>query len=331
MARSGRLDGTVMTACYSVRQLVRTFRAGRGRPPVRASDGIDLDVQPAEVFGLLGPNGAGKTTLARQLMGLLRPDSGGIRLLGRDLVAEPRLAARCCAYLAQDEPALAELPARLAVETTARLRGVARRRAAEAAGELLEELGVGGLADRPVRRLSGGERRLVGVAAALIGDRSVLVLDEPTAGLDPVSRRAVWAAVERRRASRAVTVVLVTHNVLEAETVLDRVAVLDGGRLIACDTPGRLKAALGGDVRLEVVWRADPPLSEPVVAELAGRATVAGRRWTVRLPHPAARAALDRLTGGPAVEALDDFTLAMPTLEDVYLSLGGHSDDLERG
>jgi ABC-2 type transport system ATP-binding protein len=117
--------------------------------------------------------------------------------------------------------------------------------------------------------------------------------------------------------------------VLEAEAVLDRVAVLDTGRVIACDTPGRLKAQVSDEVRLELIWRATPPLTDPVVASLAARAEVRGRRWSLHMPVAEARAALGSLTGGPALAALDDFTLATPTLEDVYLALGGRARDLE--
>ena len=124
--------------------------------------------------------------------------------------------------------------------------------------------------------------------------------------------------------------VLVTHNVLEAETVLDRVAVLDQGRVIAEDTPGRLKALVSDKVRLDLVWRHEPPLDDPTVAMLAARATVVGNRWSTSLEPREAREALGRLTGGPAFAALDDFTLATPSLEDVYLTLGGAARDLER-
>jgi ABC-2 type transport system ATP-binding protein len=108
------------------------------------------------------------------------------------------------------------------------------------------------------------------------------------------------------------------------------VAILDSGRVIACDTPGRLKASVSEDVRLDVVWRSDPPLDDSAVALLAARAHRDGRRWSARMKELEARAALDGLLGGPALRCLDDFTLATPTLEDVYLALGGRSDDLER-
>lgn len=303
-----------------VRGLCRTYGT------VRALDGVDVEVHAGEVFGLLGPNGAGKSTFVRCLVGLLAPDAGEVTLLGHDVVRHPERAARAAAYLAQDEAALADLTPPKAVELTGRLRGLPTAEAKQAARDLVDELG---LADRPLVRLSGGERRLAAVAAALVGDRPVLVLDEPTTGLDTAARRNVWAALDRRRAAGA-TVVLVTHNVLEAETVLDRVAVFDNGRVIACDTPGRLKAAVSDDVRLDLVWRADPPLHDPTVAHLADISERTGRRWSARLPAEDARNALGRLTSGEAFAALDDFTLATPTLEDVYLALGGRARDLER-
>ena len=161
-----------------------------------------------------------------------------------------------------------------------------------------------------------------------MGERPVLVLDEPTTGMDPVARRAVWAAVDRRRARHGATVLLVTHNVIEAETVLDRVAVIDQGKVIACDTPAGLKARVSGEVRLELVWRSAAPLDVPEVAALAPLAAESGRRWVLRLAPQDARAAVAAVTGGPAFAALDDFTLATPSLEDVYLALGGRMKGL---
>ncbi|MFI0219607.1 ABC transporter ATP-binding protein [Streptomyces lydicus] len=318
----------------AVRDLVKTYPAMRGRrgaaqaPAVRANDGITLDVRRGEIFGLLGPNGAGKSTLVRQLTGLLRPDSGSIAALGHDLVRHPERAARLLGYLGQESTALDEMTVALAVETTGRLRGLATRAARAERDAVVEELGLTGLAGRALKKLSGGQRRLACVATALIGERPLLVLDEPTTGMDPVARRAVWAAVDRRRAERGATVVLVTHNVLEAESVLDRVAVIDRGRVIACDTPGGLKDRVSDEVRLELVWRDRPPLDVPEVAALEPAARVSGRRWTLRLPADRARAAVAAVAGGPAFAALDDFTLATPSLEDVYLALGGRGEGL---
>ncbi|MFE9247532.1 ABC transporter ATP-binding protein [Streptomyces sp. NPDC007088] len=317
-----------------VRDLVKTYPALRGRrgqpaaPAVRATDGIDLDVRRGEIFGLLGPNGAGKSTLVRQLTGLMRPDSGSVHLLGHDLVRHPERAARLLAYLGQESTALDELTVSLAAETTARLRGLDLPEARRARDAVLDELGLTDIAARPLKKLSGGQRRLACFAAALVGERSVLVLDEPTTGMDPVARRAVWAAVDRRRADHGVTVLLVTHNVIEAETVLDRVAVLEQGRVIACDTPAGLKSRVAHEVRLELVWREQAPLEVPEVAALRHSAVESGRRWTLRLGPDEARAAVSAVTGGAAFRALDDFTLSTPSLEDVYLALGGRTKGL---
>lgn len=316
-----------------VRDLVKVYPAARGRrgrpatPEVRASDGVDIRVGRGEIFGLLGPNGAGKSTLVRQLTGLMRPDSGSVEVLGHDVVRHPERAARLLAYLGQESTALDELTVSLAVETTARLRGLETARARAQRDDVLDELGLTELASRPLKKLSGGQRRLACFATALVGERQLLVLDEPTTGMDPVARRAVWSAVDRRRAERGTTVLLVTHNVIEAETVLDRVAVLDHGKVIACDTPTGLKEKVAGEVRVELVWRERAPVDVPEVAALRSSAVESGRRWTLRLAPEEARAAVAAVTGGSAFAALDDFTLATPSLEDVYLALGGRGGD----
>jgi ABC-2 type transport system ATP-binding protein len=289
---------------------------------------VSLEIRRGEIFGLLGPNGAGKSTLVRQLTGLMRPDSGSVGILGHNIVRYPERASRILAYLGQESSALDELTVSLAAETTGRLRGLDLRTARAERDAVVEELGLGAIASRPLKKLSGGQRRLACFAAALVGERPLLVLDEPTTGMDPVARRAVWAAVDRRRAESGATVVLVTHNVIEAETVLDRVAVLDRGRVIACDTPAGLKEKVAGEVRLELVWRERAPLDVPAVAALRASAVESGRRWSLRLGPDEARAAVAAVTGGPAFAALDDFSLTTPSLEDVYLALGGEAKGL---
>ncbi|MFE2039659.1 ABC transporter ATP-binding protein [Streptomyces sp. NPDC059477] len=313
----------------AVRGLTKTYPAVRGRRgvpatvEVRAADDVRLDVLRGEIFGLLGPNGAGKSTVVRQLTGLMRPDRGSVEILGHDIVRHPERASRILAYLGQESTALDELTVSLAAETTGRLRGLPVKRARAERDDVLDELGLAPIAGRALNKLSGGQRRLACFAAALVGERPLLVLDEPTTGMDPVARRAVWSAVDRRRAERGTTVLLVTHNVIEAETVLDRVAVLDRGRVIACDTPTGLKERVAGEVRVELVWRERAPLDVPEVAALREAAVESGRRWTLRLAPDEARAVVATVTGGAAFAALDDFTLATPSLEDVYLALGG--------
>ncbi|MHA6759236.1 ABC transporter ATP-binding protein [Streptacidiphilus sp. PAMC 29251] len=321
-----------MVACASVRGLTKEYRTGRGAKTraVLANSDISLEIRRGEVFGLLGPNGAGKSTLVRQLTGLLRPDRGSIDILGHDIVRHPERAARLLGYLGQESTALDELTVSLAVETTARLRGLSQPQARAERDAVLAELALEPIADRPLAKLSGGQRRLACFATVLVGERPLLVLDEPTTGMDPVARRAVWAALDRRRSEQGVTVLLVTHNVIEAETVLDRVAVVDEGRIIACDTPGGLKALVDGDVRLDLVWREEAPRDLPLVVALAARAVRNGRRWTVRTTPEEARELVAEVTSGPAFAALDDFSLSTPSLEDVYLLLGGRHEGLAR-
>jgi ABC-2 type transport system ATP-binding protein len=315
-ARAGQPLGDTGDVVCAVRGLTKTYPAVRGRrgvpatPEVRATDDVALDIRRGEIFGLLGPNGAGKSTLVRQLTGLMRPDSGSVHILGHDIVRHPERAARILAYLGQESTALDELTVSLAAETTGRLRGLEARHARAERDAVLEELGLTSIAARPLKKLS-------------VGERPLLVLDEPTTAMDPVARRAVWSAVDRRRAEHGTTVLLVTHNVIEAETVLDRVAVLDQGRVIACDTPAGLKEQVAGEVRVELVWRERAPLDVPEVAALREGAVESGRRWTLRLAPEEARAVVATVTGGAAFSALDDFTLATPSLEDVYLALGG--------
>jgi len=274
---------------------------------------VSFDLHAGEVLGLLGPNGAGKTTLVRLVVGLLAPEEGAVELDGdvREVVA----------YLPQEEIALDEVPVRVALEQTARLRGLGRDGARSASATIVDELDLADVLDRPCGRLSGGQRRLAGIACAIVGDRPLLVLDEPTTGLDPLARRAVWEALGRRRDAGA-AVLLVTHNVNEAETVLDRVAVVSHGRVLVCDTPGHVKGLAGDEVRLELVWSGEPP-ADPVVEGIARCSAIRGRRWSARMPAAEARAALAWLTAGSTLESLDDFTLSMPTLEDAYLALGG--------
>jgi ABC-2 type transport system ATP-binding protein len=313
-------------AAYDVRGLVKCYRGSR-QPAVA---GVDLAVGAGDIVGLLGPNGAGKSTLVRQLVGILRPDSGTISCFGHDLAGRPGEAARFVGYLAQDEKALDELPVQVAVETTGRLRGLSRSAAAAETEALLAELQLGAFGRRPMLRLSGGQRRLVGLAAALIGDRPVLVLDEPTTGLDPAARRLVWAALTRRRDERGTTVVVVTHNAAEAEAILDRVAILDRGRLIALDSPAALKASLGDRVHLDVTWRGDPPADDDVITDLRRRSTVTGAHWAVRLPAGQAQRVLLKLTDPALAGEVDDVRVTTPSLDDVYLAAGVSAGDLER-
>src|SRR5918912_3109248 len=214
---------------------------------VQALDRIDLEVPAATIFGLLGPNGAGKTTTIRVLSTILLPDGGRAEVLGHDVVREPKAVRERIGLAGQYAAVDGNLTGRENLRLIGRLVHLPRRTIAEHAAELLERFELTDAADRPVRTYSGGMRRRIDLAAALMNRPPVLFLDEPTTGLDPYSRNEVWRMVEELVAD-GTTVVLTTQYLEEADRLASRVAVVDEGHVIANDTPARLKARLGSTV-----------------------------------------------------------------------------------
>ena len=286
---------------------------------VHANDGLDFAIEAGEVFGVLGPNGAGKSTLVQQMVGLSVPTKGEIRLFGQAVRPHDRRVRATVGYLAQRPLALYDLRAREAVVDTGRLRGLGRREAEDQAARLLAETGLADRKERLVGNLSGGEHRLVGLATALIGEPPVLILDEPTNELDPVARRRVWDMLMRRR-EQGTTIILVTHNVLEAERVVGRVAIMASGRIAAIGTPGELKGRLHAKVRLEVALRSEVLSLREWLR--SGR-RVGERRWSLELARGELGEALARLGEPGTSSEIDDLRVASPSLEDVYLSCHG--------
>lgn len=293
---------------------------------VIANAEISLQVEAGEVFGLLGPNGAGKTTLVRQIVGLLRPTSGEISVFGRPVHharTDKLWVARRISYLAQGPLPFGELTPAEVVEWTGRLRGLPSSSAAAQGARLAEALHLDAFWTRPLRKLSGGQRRLVQVATALTGELPALILDEPTTDVDPRLRRAIWDLVGARAQSGA-AVILVTHDIAEAEHVLDRVAILDHGRLIANGTPRDLKGALARRTRVEVVLSEDAAAeADSVVATFPEGATRTGLRITGWVPADEAIRTLEKITTGTGIHRFEDVRLITPTLEDVYLHASG--------
>jgi ABC-type multidrug transport system ATPase subunit len=287
---------------------------------VVANDGLDLDIHRGEVFGLLGPNGAGKTTLIKQMVGLLRPTAGDIHLFDRDVVREPDVIPHYVAYLSQTLMSLYAYRVREAIYYTGILRGLPAHEAGAQTDDLLERLHFAHLSKRLVRNLSGGQKQLVAVASALIAYRPVIVLDEPTNNLDPVARRLVWDVLDEIKKHWGVTVIFVTHNVLEAEQVLTRVAIIDEGRVIALGTPNELKALVASQVRLEFHLKGgDPRL------RLAGfdAELLPDGCWRVMTQQHQIRGTIERLIQEIGLENMDDLRVLPPSLEDVYLALDG--------
>ena len=309
-----------------VRDLTKSYKGAQDSAP--ANDHLSLQIKRGEVFGLLGPNGAGKTTLVLQVLGLLEPTSGSISVEGVDVVAHPDQVKRFAGYMPQARIAMRNIELDRALTITGRLRGLTHRAARQQAEELVARLELDEHRAKFVGQLSGGLLRVAAFALALIGDPRLVVFDEPTNELDPVRRRIVWETIRDLGRTRPITCVVVTHNVLEVERVVDRVAMVDHGRVVALGTPGALKAQLGDAVRLEVVVKPEanrPNHLEVVRQRLAPLGTVVELRpghFAVFIPRHRLGSAVDTVVaelGG----TLDDFRLAPPSLEDVYIHLAG--------
>src|SRR4051794_21326757 len=234
-------------APISVRGLARSFKTRDGS--VDAVRGIDFEVRAGEIVGLLGPNGAGKTTTLRMLTTLLEPTSGSATVAGFDLKQQARDVRRNIGYVAQ----IGAMPAAGTVVgeeliTQARLQGMSKADAQRRLTEVAPKLNLDGLVDRALSELSGGQRRRFDVALGLMHTPSVVFLDEPTTGLDPQSRANLWDHIRSLREETGTTILLTTHYLDEADALADRILVMDGGKLVADDTPDALKARISGDV-----------------------------------------------------------------------------------
>jgi len=311
------------TVVYEVQSLTKVY-PGAARP---ANEDISLTVHGGEIFGLLGPNGAGKTTLVRQLAGLLAPTRGAIRLFGVDITRAPHAVPAQVAVQPQSAAALLGLSVRESVYHTGRLRGLTPVAARAATDETLALLSLGSLAGRRVRTLSGGEKRLVLLAVTLVGDRPVLILDEPTNELAPEMRRLVWDHLLALNAAGR-TIVLVTHDVLEAERVIARVGLVNHGRLMALGPTSELRSRVDQRVRLELAFgEATGEDGGDHLTDLLGTEAKVlyrtGDRVLILLPRSAVRDALAVLADRFGATGVTDLRVTGPSLEDVYLQLGG--------
>jgi ABC-2 type transport system ATP-binding protein len=303
--------------------LTKVYRTG-----TRANDAIDLAIDEGEVFGLLGHNGAGKTTLVNQVVGLLRPTSGTIRIDGRDMVADPGLARRLCSFQAQSQVPIDGLTPRQAIELLGQLRGGSRSEVVSRRERLTEALDLNEWLDVDASRLSGGVKRLVAFAMAAVVPGRVVMLDEPTNDVDPVRRRLLWRQV-RTLADHGAAVLLVTHNVIEAERSVDRLAILDEGQVIAEGTPAELKGRLGAPLRLELVM--DPNAEAVPVSPFGLSAMPVGNRVMVGVPTNGAEQAVAWAESLQRAGLVEEFTLGPATLEDVYVALMGGADARSAG
>jgi ABC-2 type transport system ATP-binding protein len=302
-----------------VSKLSKTYPGG-----VEAVKGISFEVAAGEVFGLLGPNGAGKSTTVGMLTTTIEPTGGTARLAGFDVAAQPLAARGVSSVVFQEAVVDRSLTGRRNLEIHARLWGVDPRETGPRIEELAATLGLGDLLERPVGSYSGGERRRLEIARALVSHPRVLFLDEPTVGLDPRIRAELLDVIAALRNRTELTVLLTTHYLDEAERLCDRVAIIHAGRVVALDTPAALLAQLGRQlVELRVDGSVDSALAQLRDRGVAGQdAFAVGSRLTVPLHET---------SSGDAIAAIHELGLAgaisarEPTLDDVYLRLTGDS------
>jgi ABC-2 type transport system ATP-binding protein len=319
-----------MTDCaIEARQLVKTYAVRGKKQGIRALDGLDISVPRGMIYGLLGPNGAGKSTTVKILTSLARPDSGTARVDGIDVLARPGQVRHVIGVVAQRSGADPAATGRENLILQGRLYGLRGGAGRARAEELLAHFGLTEAAGRLVKTYSGGMQRRLDVALGLMHRPAVLFLDEPTTGLDPESRAALWAEIARLAAGEGMTVLLTTHYLEEADRLADRLAIVDRGRVVTSGTPDDLKGELRGDavhVELPASWAdggagADPALVRRALAALPAvrDVLIAGRDVSARSDDGAAAvpvvlAALQRAGVNAASVAV-----ARPSLDDVYL------------
>jgi len=299
---------------------------------VTALDGLDLEVPTGTVLGLLGPNGAGKTTAVSVLTTLISPDSGWARVAGLDVVAEPQrvrsLIGLSGQYAAVDE----HLTATENLEMIGCLYGMTRREARKRAEDLVEQFRLTDSAHRPLKTFSGGMRRRIDLAGALLADPPVLFLDEPTTGLDPRSRGELWDAI-RNRVADGTTVVLTTQYLEEADQLANEIVVIDHGRAIARGTSQELKRHVGGEhLDVHLARPEDIGRVESIVASVAsGAVRIVADEALVSVPVASGVDALSSVLNELQAANIDvvDIGLRRPTLDDVFMELTGHAAEVE--
>jgi ABC-2 type transport system ATP-binding protein len=324
-ALSGRTTGPPASApLLEARGL--TVRFGK----VTALDGLDLTAPAGQVLAILGPNGAGKTTFVRSVATLVRPSSGQLLVRGLDVERDAARVRRDIGLAGQFAAVEPTMTGRENLEMTARLFGHGRASAQQAAATVIDQLSLEEVADRRTSTYSGGQRRRLDLGASLVGGPRLLLLDEPTTGLDPVSRREVWDAV-RGLAAAGTDILLTTHYLDEADELADHAVVIDHGRVIASGTVSELKASIGQDV-IEVAVAS--PAKVDAVGQILERVTASqprldagGRRISALAPGgPAALAAVIGCLEDAAI-GVDEIGLRRPTLDEVFVTLTGDEAD----
>jgi ABC-type multidrug transport system ATPase subunit len=311
-------ESICMAVAYSINNLTKIYKGLNHK----ANDQITLNIRQGEIFGLLGPNGAGKSTLINQLTGLIRPTSGSIRLFGIDIVKRPHIIPDYVSLQSQRLVALRDLYAEEALQYTGQLRGCSSADAHQQTNALIEEMGLGDFRHRLIRQLSGGQARLLNLSLAFIGNKPIQIFDEPTNDLDPVVRKQVWEKMLRLHQD-GITIIIVTHNVMEAERVIQRVGIINHGQLLAVGAIGELKARVDQRIRLELILKPEHTEYHKQFASLGEVRSLSEHHWMLLCYRETTREAIDHILTQIGLDKLEDFRILTPSLEDVYLQLGG--------
>jgi len=291
---------------------------------IKANDNISLAVSEGEVFGLLGPNGAGKTTLVNQIIGLAVPTSGMITINGVNIVANPGYAREACSFQAQVQAPISGLSVLQAIELVGRIRGGRKPDVRKRAMELIEKLELVEWQKTMGLIISGGVRRLVAFCMAAVTPGKIVILDEPTNDIDPLRRRQLWQEVQTL-AKRGSAVLLITHNVLEAERVVDRLAIVDQGVIRGMGTPASLKEAEGDAMRLELIL--EPKTAAPSLPDYLKQPVIINRRILGQVQPADIPTTIAWARELKEVGTIEEFSLGPATLEDVYIRLVKNPDD----
>ena len=303
---------------------VQTRGIGRTFGEVKAVDAIDLNISRGEIYGFLGPNGAGKTTLVRMLITLLMPTAGSATVAGRDVVSEANEVRLRIGAALQEAALDLKQTGRELLRLQGRLYGLNRRELDARLDDLAGLVDIGDALDRFVGTYSGGMKRRLDLAASLIHNPEVLFLDEPTTGLDPISRARVWEEVQRINKELSVTIFLTTQYLEEADALADRVGIISQGRLMAEGTPAELKRSLGNDVIIaQVDGQSDE--AKAAVESLEGVVDVdsSGGEVIIQVVNGAAHISDVALALNERQVQVRELTLRTPTLDDVFLSVAG--------
>jgi len=309
--------------------LKRTFKARGGKGKlIEAVRGIDLVVREGEIVGFLGPNGAGKTTTLKMLCTLLEPTGGSATVVGADLRTDSVGVRRRIGYVSQAGSTSPEARAGEEIMSQAELYGISRSVAQKRGEALLAALDLGDVWGRPCGKLSGGQRRRLDIVMGLIHEPKLVFLDEPSTGLDPQSRANLWTHIRKLRDELGTTVFLTTHYMDEADSLSDRILIIDNGTIVAEGTPAELKKRVSGDaITLTLRTAADATGSAAIAAGLAGADTPVTETNVVRLHVTDGGSALPVLLKGlvdAGIEAIG-VEVSRPTLDDVFLTLTGRS------